>query len=230
MFMESCLPAHPISHLLPLAPLCSFHWPDPTNPCSSLQEERLAWHEGLGHVSGTYHVSVLPSRTLRSNKYLKSLQNVFPKFCTLLWIGYHNSLWICICSYGLYKQSNWWRLMACFSWNVKWRAKWCHVQALVSYSNPLLAVWSGRALQRQLASKTNCEAQRLHKSHSWYLGSHEHVSWYQARLEEGFQVVRIRETYRVAGRYRGPCGQVPEDWLEPKFFQLLGNECHSCKA
>lgn len=102
-------------------------------------------------------------------------------------------LWICIRDCDLYQQNDCLGLMPSLFWlECKRQAKWCHVQPTASLTNPGLAAGSRRALQRQPASK-----KWLHKSCSWYLGSDEHVSWYQARSEEriSVQVGSIRETW-----------------------------------
>lgn len=58
VYVQGADASHPVSYLLPLAPLRSFHWLVPTKPHSSLQ----AWHMGLGHASNSGHVSAPPRR------------------------------------------------------------------------------------------------------------------------------------------------------------------------
>lgn len=139
-------------------------------------------------------------------------------------------LWICTRDCDLHQQNDWLGLMpSLFQLECKRQAEWCHVQPTASLRNPGLAAGSRRALQRQPASK-----KWLHQSCSWCLGSDEHVSWYQARSEEriSVRIGRIRETRSCSALEdrEGHVGKFLWRLIWIKVFQLLGNECSSCKA
>ena len=109
---------------------------------------------------------------------------------------------------------------ALFQLEHKIKAKWCQVQAPLSFSNPLLAVGSRRALQRQpqrsgFINPTVGISGQISMSPGTRLDQRRGFQCKSAGSGKNTELL-------CTGRYRGSCGQVPiKTDLNQSYFSYL---------